>query len=159
MVNIPVREAFSNRGAAEAARDRLEYGGFTRNRVQLMRLGDEFVLITFASSEDEKQHARDLMNNTGWVPDWASRYGRQIAQHAPSPGQTLLGLSLLAGAGAALYWAVTRGGQDLDNRRREVRSFHTDPRQDNGRHSEGRDRQRADLHSLTADGVTGEDHS
>ena len=107
MVNIPIREAFSNRREAEAARDRLEYGGFQRHRVQLVRIGDQFVVILHTRPEEERD-ARDLIEKTGWLPDWASRYGREIAEYAPSPRNSLLGLAIAAGAGAALYWAFTR---------------------------------------------------
>jgi hypothetical protein len=108
MVEIPIRQAFSNRGEAEAARDRLEYGGFGRSRVQMFRLGDQFVVIIHASDEEESQHAQQLMSNTGWLPDWANRYGRAVGDHAPSPGQALAGFALIAGVGAALYWAFGR---------------------------------------------------
>jgi hypothetical protein len=107
MVDIPVRESFSSREEAEAARDRLEYGGFQRTRVQLLRIGNQYVVLVY-TRPDETDDARDLMTKTGWLPDWASRYGRGLAEHAPSSGQTLLGLGIAAAAGAALYWAYTR---------------------------------------------------
>jgi hypothetical protein len=110
MTEIPIREAFSSRRDAEAARDRLEYGGFARSRIQLLRAGDEFLVMIYPQP-DEREHAQDLINRTGWLPDWASSYGRRVAEHAPSPGQSLLGLALIAGAGAALYWAFSQTQQ------------------------------------------------
>jgi hypothetical protein len=117
MTEIPIREAFTSRRDAEAARDRLEYGGFAPSRVQLLRIGDEFVVIIYAEPE-EREHAQDLINKTGWLPDWASSYGRRVAEHAPTPTQSLLGLALIAGAGAALYWAFS---QAQEGGRRRVR--------------------------------------
>ena len=116
MPEIPIREAFSNRQDAEAARDRLEYGGFARSRVRLLRLGNEFVVVFYAQPE-EREHAQDLISRTGWLPDW----GRRMAEHAPTPGQTLIGLAAVAGAGAALYWAVSRYQQGSFPRRLGVR--------------------------------------
>src|SRR5215211_2406300 len=116
MPEIPIREAFSNRQDAEAARDRLEYGGFARSRVRLLRLGNEFVVVFYAQPE-EREHAQDLMSRMGWLPDW----GRRMAEHAPTPGQTLIGLAVVAGAGAALYWAVSQYQQGSFPRRLGVR--------------------------------------
>ena len=116
MPEIPIREAFSTRQDAEAARDRLEYGGFARSRIQLLRLGDEFVVVFYPQPE-EREHAQDLMSKAGWVPDW----GRRLAEHAPTPGQTLVGLALVAGAGAALYWAVSQYQQGSFPRRPGLR--------------------------------------
>ena len=110
MAEIPIREAFTSRRDAEAARDRLEYGGFAPSRVQLLRIGDEFVVIIYAEPE-EREHAQDLINKTGWLPDWASSYGRRVAEHAPTPAQSLLGLAVIASAGAALYWAFSQAQQ------------------------------------------------
>ena len=111
MTEIPIREAFSSRRDAEAARDRLEYGGFARRRIQLLRVGNEFVVILYAQPE-ETEHAQDLINKAGWLPDW----GRRVAEHAPTPSQTLLGLAAIAGAGAALYWAVSQFQQNSGSR-------------------------------------------
>jgi hypothetical protein len=116
MPEIPIREAFSSRQDAEAARDRLEYGGFARSRVQLLRLGDEFVVVFYAQPE-EREHAQDLMSKTGWLPDW----GRRMAEHAPTPGQTLIGLAAIAGAGVALYWALSQYQQGSIPRRLGLR--------------------------------------
>jgi hypothetical protein len=116
MPEIPIREAFSTRQDAEAARDRLEYGGFARSRIQLLRLGDEFIVVFYPQPE-EREHAQDLIGKTGWVPDW----GRRLAEHAPTPGQTLIGLALVAGAGAALYWAVSQYQQGSLPRRLGLR--------------------------------------
>src|SRR5215212_2689254 len=112
MVDIPIRQAFSTRDEAEAARDRLEYGGFGRSRVQMFRLGDQFIVIIQTSDEEESEHAHQLMSNTGWLPDWASRYGRAAADYAPSPGRALAGVAMIAGVGAALYWAFGRAPQN-----------------------------------------------
>src|SRR5688572_18192334 len=139
MPEIPIREAFSSRHDAEAARDRLEYGGFARSRVRLLRLGDEFVVVLYAQPE-EREHAQDLMGKTGWLPDW----GRRMAEHAPTPGQTLIGLAAIAGAGAALYWALSQYQQGSHLRRLGLR-------ENLGRGSTGRSGQEtSSKHSSTA---------
>jgi hypothetical protein len=70
------------------------------------------VLILHTSGEEESDHAQQLMSNTGWLPDWANRYGRAAADYAPSPGRALAGFALIAGVGAALYWAFGRPQQN-----------------------------------------------
>ena len=101
-----IREMFSSRDDAEKARARLEYGGFARNSMNIMRVGDEFELTIHTRPEnrqrvDESLDASDVMFE-------ARQYGVKISEYAPSPGQSLLIVGVLAAVGAGLYYALSR---------------------------------------------------
>jgi len=103
---IVVRETFSSRDDAEEARERLEYGGFARNSIDIMRVGEQFDL-TIHTRPENRQRAQDCLDASDYGFE-ARRYGRQIREHAPSAGQSLLLIGGVAAIGAALYYAFSR---------------------------------------------------
>jgi hypothetical protein len=102
---ITVRETFSSRDEAEEARERLEYGGFARNSMNIMR-GDQFELSIHTRPEN-RDRVQECIEGSDFMFE-ARRYGRQISEHAPSPGQTALLVGVIGAVGAALYYAYTR---------------------------------------------------
>ena len=103
---IIVRETFSSRDDAEEARERLEYGGFARNSIDITRIGDQFELAMHTRPENRRK-AQDLLDGSDYAFE-ARRYGREIREHAPSASQSLLLIGGVAAIGAALYYAFSR---------------------------------------------------
>jgi hypothetical protein len=124
---ITIRETFSSRDDAEDARERLESAGFSRNSMNLMRSGDRFEL-TIHTRPENRQRVRDCIEASDVMFEMR-RYGREIADHAPSPGQSALLVGVIAAIGAGLYYAYTRQreiyAQTYPSRRRSaVRSLY-----------------------------------
>ena len=103
---IIIRETFSNRDDAEEARDRLEYGGFARNSMNIMRIGDQFELSIHTRPEN-RDRVQDCIEGSDFMFE-ARQYGRQLIEHAPSPGQTALLFGVIGALGGMLYYAYTR---------------------------------------------------
>ena len=102
---ITIRETFSTRDDAEDARERLESAGFSRNSMNLMR--------SRALRADAPYPAGEQAAGAGCIEASDAmfemrRYGREIADHAPSPGQSALLVGVIAAIGAGLYYAYTR---------------------------------------------------
>jgi len=80
---ITVRETFLSRDEAEEARERLEYGGFARNGMNIMRVGDQFE-SSIRTRLENRQRAQECLDEvsgafeTGW-------YGREVSEYTPSP--------------------------------------------------------------------------
>ena len=137
---ITIRETFSNRDEAEDARERLESAGFSRNSMNLIRSGERFEL-TLHTRPENRQRARDCIEASDVMFEMR-RYGREIADHAPSPGQSALLVGVIAAIGAGLYYAYTRQreiyAQTYPSRRRSaVRSLYEAHREE---HEHGRAR-------------------
>ncbi len=103
---IIIRETFSSRDDADEARDRLEYGGFARNSMNIMRIGEQYELAIHTRPEN-RQRVQDYISGSD-VMFQARRYGREISEYAPSPGQTALLFGAIAAVGFGLYYAYTR---------------------------------------------------
>jgi hypothetical protein len=103
---ITIRETYSSRDEAEEARERLEDGGFARNSMNIMRIGDHYELSIHTRPEN-RDRVQDYIEGSDFMFE-ARRYGRQISEHAPSPGQTALLFGVIGAVGAALYYAYTR---------------------------------------------------
>lgn len=99
---ITIRETFSSRDEAEGARERLESGGFSRNDMSLMRIGDQFELSIYTRPENRQRAQNCIEGSKGWFGT------REIREHAPSPGQSALFFGVIAAVGAGLYYAYTR---------------------------------------------------
>ena len=137
---ITIRETFSTRDDAEDARERLESAGFSRNSMNLMRSGERFEL-TLHTRPENRQRAQDCIEASDVMFEMR-RYGREIADHAPSPGQSALLVGVIAAIGAGLYYAYTRQreiyAQTYPSRRRSaVRSLYEAHREE---HEAGRAR-------------------
>jgi hypothetical protein len=103
---IIIRETFSNRDDAEGARERLEYAGFARNSMNITRLGDQFELAIHTRPE-KRQRVQDCIDASDVMFE-AQRYARKMSEHAPSGGQTVVLVGVIAAVGAALYYAYSR---------------------------------------------------
>ena len=64
-------------------------------------MSESRVQETSRTHEQGRGDSGDLMSE-------ARRYGRQALQAAPSPGESLMYVGVIAAAGAALYWAFSR---------------------------------------------------
>jgi hypothetical protein len=102
---ITIRETFSNRDDAEEARERLEDGGFARNSMNIMRIGDQYELAIHTRREN-RQRVQDCLS-PGYIFE-ARRYGREVSEYAPSPSQSAWLFGVIAAIGAGLYYAYTR---------------------------------------------------
>jgi hypothetical protein len=103
---IIIRERFFSRDDAEEARQRLEHAGFAHSSINITRMGDDYELAIHTRPEN-RARVQDCIEGSTLIFE-ARRYGRQISEHVPSPGQTALLFSVIAAAGAALYYAYTR---------------------------------------------------
>jgi hypothetical protein len=103
---IIIRERFSSRDDAEEARERLEYAGFAHSSINIMRIGSEYELAIHTRPEN-RERVQDCFNGSDLMFE-ARRYGREISEHAPSPGQSALLFGVIAAVGAGLYYAYTR---------------------------------------------------
>jgi len=125
---IGIRTAFSTRDDAEDARERLEYGGFARNSMNIKRIADQFQLEIHTRPENRRRVQECIEASDTMSEAW--RYGH----HAPSHRQSALLVGVIAAIGAGLYYAYTRrrdlyaqiapafepaGVQPLDEARRE----------------------------------------
>ena len=103
---ITVRETFLSRDEAEEARERLEYGGFARNSMNIMRVGDQFE-SSIRTRLENRQRAQECLDEvsgafeTGW-------YGREVSEYTPSAARSVLLVGVIAAIGAGLYYALTR---------------------------------------------------
>jgi hypothetical protein len=70
------------------------------------RIGDGYELAIHARPEN-RARGQDCIEGSDFMCE-ARRYGRQISEHAPSPGQSALLFGVIAAVGAALYYAYTR---------------------------------------------------
>jgi hypothetical protein len=103
---VIIREMFSSRDDAEDARERLQYGGFARNSMKIMRIGDEFELEIHTRPEH-----RDRVEGCINASDAAfqtRKFGRKAMEAAPSAAQSLLLVGTIAAGAAALYYGFTR---------------------------------------------------
>ena len=103
---ITIRETFASRDEAEEGRERLEYGGFARNSMNIMRTGDQYELAIHTRPEN-RQRVQDCLSGSDFMFE-ARRYGREIREYAPSPGQSALLFGVIAAVSAGLYYAYTR---------------------------------------------------
>jgi hypothetical protein len=133
-----IRETFSDRDGAESARERLEYAGFARNSIDIMRVGDQLEL-TIHTRPENRQRAEDCINASD-IAFAARRYGRQALDAAPAAGQTLLLLGAVAATGAALYWAFSRNREYLEEARRWASDTYEHWQGDDDRQPRGRNR-------------------
>jgi len=102
---IIIRETFSTRDDAEDACERLEYGGFARNRIDLTRLGNRFEVAIETDPRDRRWVEECLRGD--FSPVFAGpRYA------APSAGYSILLVGTLAAVGTALYYGL-RNSRDL----------------------------------------------
>jgi hypothetical protein len=106
---IIIRKAFSSRDDAEAARDRLHYGGFPREDIAIVGVGEQFELALHTRPEDA-QRVQDCINSSDLMLQ-AARYGRLLREHAPSAAQSLLLLGGIATTAVALVYAFSRNRQ------------------------------------------------
>ena len=104
---IIIRERFFSRDDAEEARQRLEHAGFAHNSINITRIGDDCELAILTRPEN-RARVQDCIEGSHDLIFEARRYGRQISEHVPSPGQTALLFSVIGAAGAALYYAYSR---------------------------------------------------
>lgn len=107
---VTIRETFSSRDDAEAARERLEHSGFARNSMNITRIGDQFELAVH-TRPGNRQRAEECINASDIMFE-ARRYGRQISEHAPSAGQSMLLVGVLAAVAGGLYYAFRRQGEE-----------------------------------------------
>ena len=103
---IAIRETFASRDEAEEARERLEYGGFARNSMNIMRVDDQYELAIHTRPEN-RDRVQECLSGSDLMFE-AHRYGREISEHAPSPGQMALLFGVVAAVGAGVYYAYTR---------------------------------------------------
>jgi len=103
---IIIRERFFSRDDVEKARRGLEHAGFAHDSINITRMGDDYELAIHTRPEN-RARVQDCIQGPDLIIE-ARRYGRQISEHAPSPGQTALLFSVIAAVGAALYYAYTR---------------------------------------------------
>jgi hypothetical protein len=101
-----IRETFASRDEAEEARARLEYGGFARNSMNIMRVDDQYELAIHTRPEN-RDRVQECLSGSDFMFD-AARYGREIREHTPSPGQMALLFGVVAAVGAGVYYAYTR---------------------------------------------------
>jgi hypothetical protein len=106
---IIIRKAFSSRDDAEGARDRLHYGGFPREDIAIVGVGEQFELAVHTRPE-HAQGVQDCINSSDLMLQ-AARYGRLLREHAPSVGQSLLLLGGIATTAVALVYAFSRNRQ------------------------------------------------
>jgi hypothetical protein len=99
-----IRETFSSRDDAEEARQRLEYGGFARNSIDLIRRRDQYELAIH-TREANRQRVLDCID--GSRPMFAAPQYAQAWKAMPSAGGSLLLVGAIAGLGAGLYYAFT----------------------------------------------------
>jgi hypothetical protein len=103
---IIIRKVFHTREDAEAARERLQYGGFAREDIAVVGVGGQFDLAVHTRPE-HAQRVQDCINSSDFMVQ-AARYGRVLREHAPSAGQSLLLLGAVAGTAFALVYALRR---------------------------------------------------
>jgi len=103
---IIIRKVFHTRDDAEAARERLQYGGFAREDISVFGVGEQFDLAIHTRPE-YAQRVRDCINSSILTLQ-AARYGRVLREHAPSAGELLLLLGAVAGIAFALVYALRR---------------------------------------------------
>jgi hypothetical protein len=103
---ITVRERFPSRDDAEAARERLKYSGFGRDRMAITRIGDNYELAIH-TSPDNRDRVQDYIKSSDMMFQ-ARRYAREMREYGPSGRQSALLLGVIAAIGAGLYYAYTR---------------------------------------------------
>jgi hypothetical protein len=106
---IIIRQAFASRDDAEGARERLQYGGFPREDIAVVGFGERYELAIHTRPE-HAQRVSDCINSSDLTLQ-AARYGRLIREHAPSAGQSLLLLTVIAATAGALAYALRRNHQ------------------------------------------------
>ena len=139
---VTIREVFSSRDDAEEARERLEYEGFARNSMNIMRIGDHFEL-TIHTRPENQQRVEELIDASDMLFE-ARRYGRHLGENAPSAAQSVLVVGVLAAICAGLYYAIRRQrdiyAQTYSARQRSaVRSLYQAHREPPGRLDRTRD--------------------
>src|SRR5215208_6271138 len=103
---IIIRERFPSREDAVEARQKLEVAGFVHDSINLMRVGDQYELAIHTRPEN-RDRVQECLSGSDFMFE-ARRYGRELSEPAPSPGQIALLFGVVAGIGAGVYYAYTR---------------------------------------------------